>query len=466
MVATATGLITGEHDFVVTNTPARLYLVAVPQIKTNVCRPLIIRTVDNNYFPANATVLVTVNMTTSGANIYYSDSGCASSITSTTIAAGSFQRVIYTRNATAQTNTLTATDNAAILTASNASVAFVASLTWWNASWTKRIRIDINNADQASTHTNMPVLFYLNSGNISYSDFLADGADVRFVAADQATVLAHEFDIWNPGGTSLIWVRVPTITLSTPNNHIFMYYDNSAAVDGQNAATTWSSYWSVWHMTEDPTNTAPQYNDPAGSRDGTAVNSPTRELGAIGYSAGLLTNSDEIDVNSDLSVSLGVSSTFSAWMKTTQVGNNTMWQAPGLTGIEEAGGGNDIFFGWIDGGGLIGVTAGNGANAKSDFVVNNNAWRHVTITRNSTSGAVEFFINGVSNNTATSEAGSKTNYFDLLGEIMDTGGSPVNYNGLLDEVRIYNTVQTSARVLGDFKYMMNMHVIYNTFEVQ
>ena len=88
----------------------------------------------------------------------------------------------------------------------------------------------------------------------------------------------------------------------------------------------------------------------------------------------------------------------------------------------------------------------------------------MTITRNATSGAVVFYINGVANGSATSETGAKTTYFDLLGEIGDTGGTPVNYNGLLDEVRIVNSVRTAAQVLADFKYMMNTHVIYNPVE--
>jgi hypothetical protein len=87
------------------------------------------------------------------------------------------------------------------------------------------------------------------------------------------------------------------------------------------------------------------------------------------------------------------------------------------------------------------------------------------MNRNATSGAVRFFINGVFNTTATSETGNKTTYFDLLGEIGDTGGSPVNYNGDLDEVRIYNSILTNDQVKADFKYMSNTHLIYGTSEV-
>jgi hypothetical protein len=173
---------------------------------------------------------------------------------------------------------------------------------------------------------------------------------------------------------------------------------------------------------------------------------------------------DSIDLNVDLSPVLGASSTFSAWMKSTQVGNNTNWLAPGITGVEQAGGGNDIFFGHIDGTGRICVSAGNGAQAKSNFVVNDNAWRHVSITRSSVNGAVQFFVNGVLNGSGTSESGNKTTYFDEFGVIGDTGGTPSNFNGDLDEIRIFSTVQSADRIKADYKYMVDTHLEYGTPE--
>ncbi len=465
LVATAAGLTSASQNVTITTAPTKLFINPAPTIKTNACTPVPIYSVDANNFTSNAGSTVTVNLSTTGANTYFSDVGCSASIASTTILSGTSSRTVYTQNATIQVATLTATDAAAGLTASNKSVNFNSSLTWWNASWPKRIRIDINNSDQATAFTNQPVLVKLTSAIVNYSDIQASGADIRFVASDDVTQLDHEFDQWSSSGTSEIWVEIPSIAASSISGYFYMYYNNTSASDGQNKTGVWSNYWSVWHLGEDPAGTAPQYLDStASARNGSARNSPTRSTGQIGNAANLNAATDAVDVNSDLSVSLGVSSTLSAWMRSTQTGNNTMWQAPGITGVEQSGGGNDIFYGWIDGSGYIGVTAGNGANAKSNFVVNNNAWRHVTITRNSTSGAVVFYINGVQNGSATSEAGNKTTYFDLLGEIGDTGGSPVNYNGYLDEVRIVNSVRTAGQIQGDFKFMMNTHVIYNNSE--
>lgn len=465
LVGTATGLTAGTKNIRITANPTKLKMIAAPQMKTSACTSLTVNTVDlNNYF-SNAASNITVNLTTSGANIYYSDGGCSSVITSTLISSGTYSTTLYTSNATIQSITLTATDNAAVLTADNTDVNFLTTLTWWDAAWTNRLRIEINNTDQATTFTSQPVLVVLTPSILNYAQLKADGADMRFVSSDNTTALDYEVETWNSGGTSEIWVRIPTITASVDTGYFYIYFNNSLAADAQNKTGVWSNFWSVWHLNEDPAGSAPQYLDStSAARNATKVATPTRVSGPIGYAAGLNAGTDAIDVNSNLATALGASSTLSAWVRTTQTGNNTMWQAPGITGVEQAGGGNDIFFGWIDATGYIGVTAGNGANAKSGFIVNNGAWRHVTINRTSGSGAVRFFINGVFQNSATSETGNKTTYFDLLGEIGDTGGTPVNYNGDLDEVRIYNSVRTDAQILGDYKFMVNTHLFYSATE--
>lgn len=462
LVATAAGLISASQNVTITAAPTKLYVNPAPTIKTNTCTSFVIYTMDANNFQSNAGSTITVNLTTGGANIYYSDSGCTASITSTTILSGTSSRTLYTQNATIQTATLTGTDNAAVLSPSSKSVNFNSSLTWWNASWTQRVRIDINNTDQATSFTNQPVLVKLNSSIVNYADIQASGADIRFVASDDTTALDYEFDKWSSGGTSEIWVRVPSIAASSSSGFIYLYYKNPTAIDAQNRTGVWTNYWSVWHLGEDPAGTAPQYRDStSGARNGTATNSPVRSMGVIGDASDLNGATDSITLGIDLSTVLGASSTFSCWMRTSQAGSGNPWTAPGLTGVEQGGGGNDIFFGWIDTAGLIGVTAGNGAAAKSNFIVNNNAWRHVTITRNSGTGAVVFYINGVQNGSATSETGNKTLAFTQFGRMLN---SSTVYNGFMDEIRIYNSVQTPAQVLADFKFMSNTHVLYNSVE--
>ena len=171
-----------------------------------------------------------------------------------------------------------------------------------------------------------------------------------------------------------------------------------------------------------------------------------------------------IDTNFNLSTVIGSSSTVSFWIRSTQTGSNTVWQAPGLTGVEEAGGNNDIFFGFIRAAGTMAVASGNGANAESSFIVNDNNWRMVTMTRDVATGNVRFYVNGVLNGTGNSDTGAKTTYFDSFGFIADTGGASQFLIAFLDGIRLNNTILPDARIRAEYKYSVETHISYGIVE--
>lgn len=153
-----------------------------------------------------------------------------------------------------------------------------------------------------------------------------------------------------------------------------------------------------------------------------------------------------ITLPSATSTQLKTSASLSFWIKTTQIGDNTMWLAPGITGVEQSGGGNDVFWGWIDATGHIGILKGNTAGAKSTNPINDGTWKHIILTRDSTTGSVQVYVNAVLNQTATSETGDVTTAFSRLGSIEDTGGTPTYFNGSLDEVKVFSRVLSSDEV--------------------
>ncbi len=154
-------------------------------------------------------------------------------------------------------------------------------------------------------------------------------------------------------------------------------------------------------------------------------------------------SNDIITAPTTLNQWLGATASVSFWIKTTQVGNATFWQAPGVVGVEQAGGGNDIFWGWLDDTGRIGFKVGDGAGLQSTSPVNDDEWHHVLMTRNHTTGAIALYVDGVSQ-TTTSDTGTKTTSFSEIGRIGDTGGTPAYFDGLLDEFSIWNRVLSST----------------------
>jgi len=472
IVASATGLVGATQNVYFTDGPTRLIMYAIPQAKVNFCYEIKIVTADASGLNSAVSSNLTVTMSTTGANIYYSNASCTTPLVSnqTTVSSGQSVNTIYTMNLTAQT--VTATASATGYTSSSESIDFGASVTWWNVSWARRIRIDINNLDQTSAFTNQPILVTLDSSIINYSHFRTNGADVRFVASDDLTALDYEIERWDAtnADTSQVWVRIPSISASSEKGYIYMYYNNPTATDAQNKSGVWSSYWAVWHLNENPSGAAPQYLDStSNARNGTAsATAPTRIVGVIGDSSNLSNSSDYITINTNLQPVIGTNSTFSCWMRTAQTGTANTWTAPGITGIEVGGSTDDIFFGIIPNGvggvpnGSIAIGVGNTFTAHSNFVVNNNAWRHVTITR-STTGATAFYVNGQLTNSGTGATGTIAS-----GQTFDRIGMPVaggNFNGQLDEVRLFNSVQTADKIKADFKYMMNTHLNYSAVDM-
>ena len=144
-----------------------------------------------------------------------------------------------------------------------------------------------------------------------------------------------------------------------------------------------------WHFDEPRGDTTVVDSSFTGNH-GTLVGGTQQIVGTNGAQAGNALDfdgmNDHVLLIQNLPGVLGGTATLATWIRTTQIGNNTFWQAPGITGVEQGGGGNDIFWGWIDGTGRIGMQAGNGAGAKSANPINDNNWHHVAFTRNATTG--------------------------------------------------------------------------------
>ncbi len=101
----------------------------------------------------------------------------------------------------------------------------------------------------SETLSDFPVLIRLSAERnaFRYSKCkVANGGDLRF--SDEAgNLLASEVDTWNPGGESLVWVKVPSLSSTTK---IKAYYgcDNPATM---NPKDVWSNgYVGVWHLNE------------------------------------------------------------------------------------------------------------------------------------------------------------------------------------------------------------------------
>ena len=133
-------------------------------------------------------------------------------------------------------------------------LAAPASAAWWNANWGERLKLTFDNSARVETLVDFPVLVTLTPARVDYGKIQLQGEDVRFIDGNTGAVLEYEIETWVDGGTSRIWVKVPQIIGLSQVDHIWLYYDNPAAVYEQTLADeqdVWSnSYRAVWHLRE------------------------------------------------------------------------------------------------------------------------------------------------------------------------------------------------------------------------
>lgn len=115
--------------------------------------------------------------------------------------------------------------------------------------------------------TGFPVLVRIADDSptgFSYGDLHSptNGDDIAFVGMDGAG-LPYEIDTWNTNGTSLVWVRLPTMTNGT---EFVMCWGSDSSGRAVSPDKPWADYTGVWHM-----------NDP-GDGGATVVDSTTNNL--------------------------------------------------------------------------------------------------------------------------------------------------------------------------------------------
>jgi hypothetical protein len=153
---------------------------------------------------------------------------------------------------------------------------------------------------------------------------------------------------------------------------------------------------------------------------------------------------------------LRTTASLSFWIKTTDAGTVDWWNSPCVAGFEEAGGADDIFWGYIPSDGTIGISKGN-TPFTSTTVVNDDEWHHVVVTWDSATGAIQIIVDGVLETTDTSETGDVINTFSGLGirEHSDGIVSARYLDGSLADVRVYDRILNEAE--GQTIYASNGH---------
>ena len=113
---------------------------------------------------------------------------------------------------------------------------------WWDPQWAYRVPITVT-PTAAGAHQDVPLLLRLDSDRFDPDAANADGSDLRFVDADDTSVLAPELESYDADSEAIFWVRVPE--LDEDGNTFYAYYGNANAVDGSGVESVWSEEYRV-----------------------------------------------------------------------------------------------------------------------------------------------------------------------------------------------------------------------------
>lgn len=306
--------------------------------------------------------------------------------------------------------------------------------------------ITLNGSQIQGTHTNFPVLISITDPDLA-SNARSDGFDIVFTtSASSTTILDHQIESYNSSTGQLIaWVKVPN--LPDAGTTIYMFYGNSSVSSSQSTPNTWSNNFRlVYHM-------GSNFNDAGPNAKNGTNNGTVNATGKIGNARRFDGNNDYIAINDFYNASGNQQVTVSAWIKTSDGGDqiiasydrNEYWRFE----INGNGGGTGQL-GWDV------LTSAGQIDFGSNATVNNNAWRHVTGVYNN--GAVRIYIDGVQNSNTTqgSSFGTGTTRYGYIGvgsesNTFDGNKGPSSYfNGDMDEVKISNVARSANWIRTEF----------------
>ena len=318
----------------------------------------------------------------------------------------------------------------------------------------KKVPISLSVSAQTAlgneTLSGFPVLVRLSTGiaGFSYADIAANGADIAFGTDDGFTITPYPFEIdtWDTNGTSLVWVRVPSLAAATSFN---LYYGNGVSV-ANTPSDTWAGYAGVWHLNE-ASGTA--FDATANGLHATASGANVSECVAVSTAptgtgrqlASVKGHKSYLSVPNYDSLGLGGTFTISAWVKADACyasysaryfsrkngyQDKNGWEAEQRYNASASVPATTIS--------ARGANSGDYTATLPDITQN---WVYVVLSYNGTT--LQYYVNGAKAATCTLNSAATDNGNPLsFGN--DSDGNESNWVGAMDEIRLRGFVPSEA----------------------
>ncbi|MBV4546003.1 DUF2341 domain-containing protein [Pseudomonas triticicola] len=308
---------------------------------------------------------------------------------------------------------------------------------WWQDDWHYRKQIAVDTTPQGAAINQVlgrtALLVRLHTGNFTFDGVKEDGSDLRFVAADDKTVLNHQIESFDAlMGMALIWVDVPNVE-GGQRQDIWMYYGNQKAPATGNGQLTFDpNYTALYHFdgaTGTPAKDTTAYGNTAQSATGTAID------GVVGRALQFSGQPLLLPASPSLQHNAGSAFTFSAWLRLDQASGEQLILAR-REGTQSL---------------LVGVSQGlpfveiDGQRAAATQALTPAQWQHVALTAEGSK--VTLYING-RESAALAQAMPAFNSVMAIGADLQEGAFQP-FAGAIDELRLSKVARPAALLLAD-----------------
>lgn len=316
---------------------------------------------------------------------------------------------------------------------------------WWNDEWTMRKKITVDTTENGVAIPDaagaVAVLIRLHDGNFKFDSVKEDGSDLRFVAADEKTVLPYHIEKWDSlMGEGFVWVKAPDVKPGV-QTMIWLYYGNSGpkAVRVDDPKGTYDANMSlVYHFGE--------HGAPAVDSSASAI---------VAHNAGLAADNSMIGTGLKLDGKVvlsiptapslfwtdGGTMTWSAWVKFSAVQPNAVIYV-------RREGAKAFIIGADNNVPYVEVTSANGATQRSakGAAVAASSWHHLAVIAES--GKISIYLDGAAY-AALDAALPGMNSVALIGGDAEAGSTDATagdagFRGELDELQISKIARSAS----------------------
>ncbi|MFJ2319158.1 DUF2341 domain-containing protein [Pseudomonas sp. NPDC087817] len=308
---------------------------------------------------------------------------------------------------------------------------------WWQDDWHYRKQIAVDTTPQGAAINQAlgrtALLVRLHTGNFTFDGVKEDGSDLRFVAADDKTVLNHQIESFDAlMGMALIWVDVPNVE-GGQRQDIWMYYGNQKAPATGNGQLTFDpNYTALYHFdgaTGTPAKDTTAYGNTAQSATGAAID------GVVGRALQFSGQPLLLPASPSLQHNAGSAFTFSAWLRLDQASGEQLILA-------RREGANSLLIGANQGVPFVEI---DGQRAVAAQALNPGQWQHVALT---TEGSkVTLYINGREGATLALAMPAFNSVMAIGADLSASAFQP--FVGAIDELRLSKVARSAPLLLAD-----------------